>query len=418
MERQVFISLYLDTRRSKSNGKFPVKLRVFTKEPRIQKLYPTSFEFTEKEFQNIWITVKPKPEARDIRQKLKDLEQMAFDKADDLVPFTFEAFENTLTKTKGDRQNLVFKYHEQINSLLSLDRIGNAKNYEGSLKSLLEFAKYNSGKETYTLSFQEITPLWLEKYEKYMTGTLNRSVTTVSIYLRSLRAIFNNAIADKDIDPELYPFGKRKYLIPNYNKVKKALNKLQLKILFEAVPKTAEQEKARDFWRLSYMLYGMNIKDIALLRYENLKEDQLTFIRAKTRTTSKSNLKPIIIYLNNDSKNILKKYSNTEQNSKSLIFSIVSDQDTELVKFTKIKNFTRFVNQNLKILAKENGITEEISSYWARHSFATNLIRSGGSKEMVGECFGHSGIKSTDNYFAGFEDEVKREIISKILDFG
>lgn len=419
MERQVFISLYLDTRRSKSNGKYPVKLRVFTKEPRIQKLYPTLFEFTEKEFQSIWITTKPKPEVRNNRQKLKDLEQMAFDKADDLVPFSFEAFENALTKTKGDRQNLVFKYHEQINKLLSLDHIGNAKNYEGSLKSILEFAKHNSRKNVDSISFQEITPLWLEKYEKHMTRALNRSLTTVSMYLRSLRAIFNNAITDKDIEPELYPFGKRKYQIPNSKKVKKALDLSQLKILSEAIPKTSEQEKARDFWFLSYRFYGMNIKDIALLRYENLKDDQLTFIRAKTRSTSKSNLKTITVYLDDVSKKILTKYSNSKENSKSLIFPIISDQDSELSKFNKIKNFTRFINQNLKILAKDNGLTDEISSYWARHSFATNLIRSeGGSPAMAGECLGHSDIRTTENYFAGFEDDVKRHIISKIMDFG
>lgn len=83
-----------------------------------------------------------------------------------------------------------------------------------------------------------------------------------------------------------------------------------------------------------------------------------------------------------------------------------------------IKNFTRSVNQNLKVLAANNGITEEISSYWARHSFATNLIRSGGSMELVGELFGHSDKKTTQNYFAGFEDKEKRDIISKIMDFG
>lgn len=418
MEKQYFITLWLDTRRTKTNGKHPVKLRVFTPNPRKQKLYNTEFNFTKKEFQSIWVTTKPSPENRKIKQKLLDLEKMAYQKADNLIPFTFEAFENALSKTKGDRHDLVFKYQEQIKQLLSLDHIGNAKNYEGSLKSLLEFAKHQNGKETQALSFQEITPLWLEKYEKYMIRTLNRSVTTVSIYLRSLRAIFNNAIAEKDIEPELYPFGKRRYQIPNSKKVKKALDLSQLKILFEAIPKTPEQEKARDFWFLSYRFYGINIKDIALLRYENLKDDQLTFIRAKTRNTSKSNLKTLTINLDDNSKKILSKYCNPMENSKSLIFPIISDTDTELIKFNKIKNFTRFINQNLKLLAKDNGLSDEISSYWARHSFATNIIRAGGSMELAGELIGHSDIKSLPGYFAGFEDKVKREIISKIMDFG
>lgn len=418
MERQVFISLYLDTRRTKSNEKHPVKLRVFTKKPRKQKLYNTEFNFTKKEFQNVWVTTKPTSKNRKIKEKLLDLENMALEKADELVPFTFEAFENTLSKTKGDRQNLVFKYQEQIDKLKSLDQIGNAKMYELSIKSLLAFAKQHSGKEIETLNFQEITPLWLEMYEKHMTGIKQRSTTTVSMYIRCLRAIFNNSIADKDIKSELYPFGKRKYQIPSYNKVKKALDKAQLKILFNAVPKTPEQEKAKDFWFLSFLWNGINIKDIALLRFENLKDDKLEFIRAKTKTTSKSNQKIITAFLDELSVNILTKYANPIGNPKRFIFSIVSDLDSELIKFNKIKNFTRFINQNLKILAYDNGLPEEISSNWARHSFATNFIRSeGGNKEIAGEMLGHSDTKTTENYFAGFEDKKKREIISKIMDF-
>jgi site-specific recombinase XerD len=59
----------------------------------------------------------------------------------------------------------------------------------------------------------------------------------------------------------------------------------------------------------------------------------------------------------------------------------------------KVKNFTRFVNQHLKKLAKSLGITEDISTYFARHSFATIAIRSGASMEFVSETLssGYSG---------------------------
>ena len=57
MKQEYAISIYLDTRREKASGKYPVKLRVFTSTPRKQKLYPTKFEFTKKEFQSIWQTI-------------------------------------------------------------------------------------------------------------------------------------------------------------------------------------------------------------------------------------------------------------------------------------------------------------------------------------------------------------------------
>ncbi|MEI2695531.1 MAG: site-specific integrase [Saprospiraceae bacterium] len=417
MEKLVFITLYLDTRRTKANGRHPVKLRVFTPEPRKQKLYPTIYDFTEKEFQNVWLTTKPTKENREIKEKLQALEKMAIEKAENLVPFTFEEFDQALKTVKGDRQNVFFKYKEHIERLKSLDQIGTAQLYDLSFKSLTVFAKELSGKEVEKLFYREITPLWLEKYEKYMIETNKRSTTTVSMYLRCLRAIFNNAIADKDIDYELFPFGKRKYQIPNFKKVKKALDKHQLKTLFDSNPKNPEQERAKDFWFLSFFCNGINLKDIAILRWENLEGDKLTFIRAKTKTTAKTNQKYITVYLNEFSKSILKKYSNPMENPKSLIFPIILDQDSEILKFKKIKNFTRFVNQNLKILAKNNGITDEISSYWARHSFATNLIRSGKSMEIIGEAFGHSDKKTTQNYFAGFDNETKKEISNDLMNF-
>ena len=92
----------------------------------------------------------------------------------------------------------------------------------------------------------------------------DKSVTSVGIYLRTLRVVFNNAIDDKDISNNIYPFGKKKYQIPTSKKVKKALNREQLKSLFNSKPKTKEQEEAKDFWFFSYMSYGMNLKDALL----------------------------------------------------------------------------------------------------------------------------------------------------------
>jgi integrase/recombinase XerD len=109
MEKQVFISLVLDKRYEKANKKYPLKLRVFTPEPRRQKLYPTIYDFTEKEFQNIWLTSKPTKEHRSIREKLQALEKMALDKAYNLVPFDFEEFDKSLKTVKGDRQNVLLK---------------------------------------------------------------------------------------------------------------------------------------------------------------------------------------------------------------------------------------------------------------------------------------------------------------------
>jgi site-specific recombinase XerD len=90
---------------------------------------------------------------------------------------------------------------------------------------------------------------------------------------------------------------------------------------------------------------------------------------------------------------------------------------TEEEKDHKKRSFTRFINQHLKNLAKDNGLNEDVSTYWARHSFATMAVRKKASLEFVSEALGHSDLKTTKNYFAGFEDKTKKDILEDITDF-
>src|SRR5690606_17208599 len=101
------------------------------------------------------------------------------------------------------------------------------------------------------LEFKDITSQWLTEYEDNLIKN-GKSKTTVGMYLRPLRAIFNTAISNNTIKADLYPFGKRKYTIPTPKGVKKALPKEDLKTLFNGTPKTPEQQKAKDFWFFSY----------------------------------------------------------------------------------------------------------------------------------------------------------------------
>jgi hypothetical protein len=78
-----------------------------------------------------------------------------------------------------------------------------------------------------------------------MTGVKEKSLTTVSMYLRALRAVYNKAIEENEIEQEFYPFGKRKYQVPATKNTKKALSKEQLRILFNAKIESPEQEKAK-----------------------------------------------------------------------------------------------------------------------------------------------------------------------------
>lgn len=420
MKTEVFISLYLDTRRKKANNKYPVKLRVFTTEPRKQMLYPTVFDFTIAEFDTVWLKPKKKPqeEEKNLAKKLRAVVKKADDVIDELEIFSFEQFERKLYLKAGEGENVFYHYELMIQNLKANNQIGTASNYQLSLKSLKEFIITENSKHPDKLNFSKITPKWLQQYENFMTDSpRERSLTTVSMYLRALRTIFNNAISENEIKQDIYPFGKKKYQMPSVRNVKKALSNDELKLLFTAKALTKEQEKAKDFWFFSYACNGINIKDIALLKYSDINGDSISFYRAKTIKTSKTNLKPVIIYLTDFNRSIIEKYSNKDTKSQNYIFPIISNKNTELENFKLIKNFTKFINQNLKKLAKEIGITSDISTYWARHSFATNAIRKGASMEFVSEALSHSNLLITQGYFSGFEDDVKKELSNKLMDF-
>lgn len=411
MTNRINISIYLDTRKEKKNGKYPVKLRVFSPFPREQKLYSLPYEYTKDEFLQVWETKKPKKEFKEDNIKLNSILSKANEIAQSLSNFNFEEFYRIFFSTKNhNKSNIEYYYEKYISKLKDNNQIGTAENYSLSLKSLREFSKKDS------IPFLSITPTFLEKYENYMIEKKNRSQTTVGIYLRPLRAIFNLAIEEKAINNDIYPFGKNKYIIPSPKSVKKALNKEELSLLYKSSPNTKEQETAKDFWFFSYCCNGMNMKDIAQLKNKNIKNGELTFRRAKTSRSNKSNLTSSIL-LHEQALKVIDKYGNISKKPDDYIFNIINKSQTAEVQHKKVKNFIRFVNQHLLILAKDNGIDVKISSYWARHSFATNAIKAGAGIEYVSEALQHSNVTTTRGYFAGFENDKKKEITDKLMDF-
>lgn len=413
MKRQYSISFYLDTRRELKSGLYPVKLRVFTTTPRKQKLYSTIFEFSKEEFQSTWETKKPRVKFQDNRNKLEKVLHKAKAIAEDLKPFTLEAFERVWNGIPGQlNKNVNFYYQQAIDNLTRNGQVSTASNYDLSLKSLLKF----HGKET--LDFYEITVQWLREFETFMILE-GKSQTTVGMYLRPLRTVFNTARKDKAIPFEMYPFGSEKeqlYTIPDPKSVKKALTKGQMKTLFEGTPQTPEQAKAKAFFFFSYSCNGINFKDIALLKFKNMEGDKITFRRAKTARTKKDQL-PVTIYLTDFAKAVIHEYGNDPDTPNNYIFRILSPGDNPKEIRRKVSNFVRFVNQHLEKYTKDCGLTEKVSTYFARHSFATIAIQNGATMEFVSEALSHSNMNTTRNYFKGFEDVTKKEVSEKLMTF-
>jgi site-specific recombinase XerD len=412
------VRLYLDTRRAKQSGKFPVKLRVFTSSPvRKQKLYPTRFEFTETEFTELYNKDQLRGQKRTVREELDSLTAHTLEVCKKIQPFSFEAFERKLYRKRDEGAKVSYQYEQRLQKLKRFGQVKTEQTSRSAMNTLAEFTHQVKKGKFEDLTFYDITEDWLNEYEDFMTRTKERSATTVGIYLRTLRTVFKTAIDEGELPAEYYPFGKRKYIIPATENIKKALNKRQLKTLFEAEPQTEYQRKAKDFWFFTYVCNGINVKDIAKLQFKNIDEDRIRFIRAKTKRTTKGKQKPISVYLNSHAREVIDRYGKKNGSPEQYVFDILKGNESPEDEVRKVQNFTRFINQHLKKLAKANDLPEGISTYWARHSFATAAVRNGASMEFIQESLGHKTVKTTQNYFAGFEDDAHKEMANSLLNF-
>jgi integrase/recombinase XerD len=407
MKGKATFAYWHDTKRAKKTGKYPVKLRVTFQRKR--KYYGTGIDLSLDEWDNMHLPdVKGKLLKK--RRELDQIVQEAEEVGSQMTFFSFHQFEELFFNAPDDFLNVYEIFDKKIEALKQDGRIGTSDNYADSKASLMKFKS--------NLSFHDVTPEFLNKYERFMLDE-GRSLTTVGIYLRPLRAIMNQAIKDKIINPEFYPFRKDKYKIPTGKKGKVALNEKELSLLLNYVPiPYSSEDRSKDFWFFSYLCNGMNFKDIFNLKYHQLENDHFTFIREKTKLTTKDAPIVVDVQLTDNVRRIIKKWGNKDQNPENYVFPFVNKELTEEARKKARKQFIRLTNQYLKSISTGVGISKEVTTYVARHTFAYVVINKGHSIETLRELLGHSDIKTTQNYISDIiPPKKKKEIANSLLDF-
>lgn len=385
-------SIYLDEQRPKKNGLCSVKIKITFNRKR--KYYSAGIDLTKNEFQIIVNGKRRTPEQKEIQTKLDYVFGKAKKVINDLTVFTFDGFEQNFLEQRNTQNSVSFAFDKYIEQLKIEKRIGTAVSYNCAKKSI-EYFKTN-------VTFAEITPAFLKKYESWMTDN-NKSVTTIGIYLRSLRAVYNL----QNIDRSLYPFGegKNKYSIPTSKNIKKALTVEEIaKIYNYKVKPNSIKELAKDYWLFLYLCNGMNVKDFCLLKWEDLDGQTLNYRRAKTKR-SKKECKKIPVALKSETLEIIKKWGQPSLLKDDYIFPHLKKGMTAEKERATYQQLTKIINKYIKQIAFEIGINKDVTTYFARHSFATVLKRSGTSIEMISELLGHSSVEVTENYLDGFENE-------------
>jgi integrase/recombinase XerD len=165
----------------------------------------------------------------------------------------------------------------------------------------------------------------------------------------------------------------------------------------------------------SYLGNGINVKDICLLKYKHLHGDSIQFVRAKTANTNRT-AKPIVISLIDVNKAIIDRWGNLNASPDTFIFPVLDGTESSVKQRDKIRSFTKYLNKHMKKIALKLSIDAHITSYTARHSFATVLKRSGTNLAYISEAMGHSNLSTTESYLDSFESDAGRENTLKLLD--
>ena len=250
---------------------------------------------------------------------------------------------------------------------------------------------------------------WLNKYEKWLRSKDNKE-TTISLMFRTLRSTYNKAIKAKCARKSDYPFDEYKVNKFDTTTQKRAIAKTDvLKFTTEVQPIGKQQymELSKDIFVFSYLCGGINFTDIANLTNENIQNGRLHYIRQKTK-------KLIKIGIPQEAMLIIEKYS---KESKGYLFPILDSKihKTALQKQNRIHKILGKVNKNLKLLAAQLGVEANLTTYVARHSFASVLKKSGVNIALISEALGHSDLATTQIYLDSFDNEQVDEAMKNLL---
>lgn len=290
---------------------------------------------------------------------------------------------------------------ELIEQLKSEQRHGTAHVYQSTLNRVVHFA---NGEKIY---FSQLSPQWLKKFQNHLLDD-QLAWNTISTYMRMLRSIYNQAVACGLAPYIPYLFGKVHTGIDS--PVKRAVSPDTMRRLMQESDRLSSAEIfSRDMFVLLFLLRGMPFVDLAYLRKCDLRGNVIVYHRRKTG-------RKLTVAVGKEAMAIIRKYININPSSPYLLPIIKYPGMDEYHQYTRM---LRMVNYRLSRVMVSMRLKEALSTYVARHTWATTALRQNYNSNLICDAMGHSSVKVTETYFQRFrEDEVNRlnsSVISYIL---
>lgn len=324
-----------------------------------------------------------------IVKKLAEAEALALELESKKQSFSKQRLRNEILGTpSGDYISFA---RLQIKRMDDTDKVRTANRYRTVINKLEKFLK---GKP---FTFEDFTLPFLHDYQAYLKAIPN-DVNTIHSNFRVLKTILYIAIREDKSPQEKNPFFKFKLKKSPTKKERLTLEEIEILSTIN-LEEGRNIFHARNAFLFSFYSAGIRVSDLLQLKWKNV-ETILNYQMGKTKRYRR--LKVVT-----KAQNILDIYRTEEVDLEDYIFPFLSnDVDYSNSKFLakQLSAKTTIFNTNLKKLSNRTGITKNISTHIARHSFADIARKKGMSIYDISKALGHSSLGITERYLSDFDD--------------
>ncbi|WP_418988187.1 phage integrase SAM-like domain-containing protein [Bacteroides heparinolyticus] len=390
------IKITLDLRRKKKDGTYPIVIEIRNKD---KIRIATSYSALPENWNDGQFKKNESNYARKnlvLRSMYDKVERVLLEISEERRFISDKELRALINKDVSNKQDLSNRtFISVLDSFLELkSNVGTRSVYEGTRNKILVFDK--------GCTFETIDRNWLSRFEKWMIDS-GMKTNAYAIHLRNIRAVFNYAI-DEEITT-LYPF--RKFKIRKEETRKRSLTVEQLRQLRD-YPCEPYQERYRDMFMLMFYLIGVNAVD--LFNAKELVNGRLEYKRAKTGKLYSVKVEP-------EAMKIIERYK-----GKKYLLNVLDE-------YGNYKDFLHRMGIGLKQIGecKRSGLGgkkhitplfPDISSYWARHTWATIAASLDVPKETIAAALGHEIGMAVTSIYINFDmrkvDEANRLVLDKV----
>lgn len=231
------------------------------------------------------------------------------------------------------------------------------------------------------------------EYEKWLSGRVVEN--SISFYMRTLRSAYNKIVNRYKVE-QTFPF-RNVYTGVGRTRKRAVREDVMMQLLELDLNHSAPLAFSRDLFIFSYFTRGMAFVDIAYLKKENVADGVLNYVRHKTKQRLTIRIEPCI-------EEIIKRYEPDVRNSVYL-FPIITSENQE-VTFRQYQTALGYHNRKLKQLGRLVGEDLPLSSYTARHSWATVARNHQVPLSIISAGMGHTSEKTTLIYLDSVENSL------------